>query len=882
VSDAGADSRSSGPVAPVATSTRVFPRFRPGFAWRLALRELRHGARRVGIYMASITLGVGALVSIHSFRDDVARSVQEEADVLMGANARLGNDAPLPSGVESVLDSLEGAGVGVARVTTATSMVFAPASNMVRLLQVRALDEGYPYYGDVTTRPAGRWGEHLAPGRVLVDPAVLTQLAVEVGDTLVVGLSRLEIAGTVDDLPTDLAYQTAIGPRVHVSQATLEASELLVVGSLARYEVFLRLPGIEERRAVRERYDSIFDAADVGYTLAEEQAQSLSNGVRFLGRFLGLVGLGALLLGGVGVASAIHVYIREKRAAIAVLRCLGAHQATAFAAYLLQAALLGLLGALAGVVVGLLAQALLPTALADVLPVDVTTRVSFGSAAAGLGIGVWVALIFALIPLLGVRDVPPLAALRHDFEPGGRRSDTLRLGVYALAAGSVLLLCTIEAPEPDVGLGFAGALAVAAALVAATAWLLTRAARRWFPSGAPYPVRQGVSNLFRPQNQTLSVTLALGFGAFVIGTIVEVGGSIRDELTLSFGAGQPNVLLFDVQPDQVDGVLALMPESVRPSADVTPLVTSRIAAINGRAPDDLRANPDREQRPEGWAVRREYRNTYRPFIGRAESLVRGRWWDGTPGSEDATTVDPGDLPGVSLEEDVAGSLRVDLGDTITWDVSGIEVPSVVMSIRRVDWERLEPNFFAVLEPGSLEDAPQTIVMVARLPDETQRASLQRDLVGRFPNVSALDFSRVQEAIDTVLARVRQAVGFLGVFSALAGVIVLLGALATSRVQRLREGALLKTLGARRPQVLTVLLSEYVALGTVATASGLALAVAAAAIVVPAVFEMEYAPRLGALAAIWLVLVALTVVVGLLGSRDLLARAPLPVLREAPE
>jgi putative ABC transport system permease protein len=662
------------------------------------LRELRHGVRRIGVYMASITLGVATLVSIHSFRGDVARSVQAEADVLMGANARLDDDQPFAREVEAVLDSLRDGGVGVARVTTATSMVFAPSSNLVRLLQVRALEEGYPYYGTVTTSPAGRWGEHLQSGRVLVDPAVLTQLAVEVGDTLVVGRTALEIAATVDDLPTDLAYQTAIGPRIHVSQATLSESGLLVQGSLARYETFLRMPDIAERRAVRERYDSLFDAADVDYDLAEEQAQSLSNGVRFLGRFLGLVGLGALLLGGVGVASAIHVYIREKRASIAVLRCLGAHQASAFAAYLAQAALLGFCGALAGVAVGLLVQALLPTVLADVLPVEVTTSFSLRSAAAGLGIGVWVALVFALIPLLGVRNVPPLAALRQDYETARRRWDPVEVAVYTLAAGSVVLLCVIEAPEPEVGVSFAAALAAAAALVAAVGWLLARAAKRWFPTRAPYPVRQGVSNLFRPHNQTLSVTLALGFGAFVIGTIVEVGSSIMDELTLSFGSGQPNVLLFDVQRDQVPGLVELIPPAARGSAEVTPLVTSRIARINGITTDELRDNPVREERPEGWAVRREYRNTYRDFIGRAETLVAGRWWDGTPGTEDDTEIDTGDLPGVSLEEDVATSLRVGLGDTITWEVSGIEVPSVVTSLRRVDWERLETNFFAVLQP----------------------------------------------------------------------------------------------------------------------------------------------------------------------------------------
>jgi len=854
-----------------------------GFALRLAYRESRHGLRRVGVYMASISLGVAALVSIHSFRDDVARSVQEEADVLMGANARLQADQPLGPDVDAVLDSLQGAGVGVARVTTATSMILAPATGQVRLLQVRAIGEGYPYYGDVTTNPPGRWGAHLEPARVLVDPAVLIQLGVAVGDTLVVGRERLEIAGTVDDLPTDLAYQTAIGPRIHLSPETLERTELLTVGSLARYEAFLRMPDLAERNGFEEQYDSLLRAADVDLDLAEEQAQSLSNGVRFLGRFLSLVGLGALLLGGVGVASAIHVYIREKRASIAVLRCIGAGQTTAFVAYLAQAAMLGLAGAVVGVLFGLLAQELMPTLLAGALPVEVTTRFSLASVLAGLGIGVWVAVIFALIPLLDARDVPPLAALRRDFEGSrGRRVDPLRIGAYGLLGASVLVLCAVEAPEASLGLGFAVALAVAGSLVAGTGALLMKVARRYFPARASYPVRQGVSNLFRPQNQTISVTLALGFGAFVIGTVVEVEGNLREDLTLSFGSGQPNLLLFDVQADQVDGVLELIPAEARASADVSPLITSRIASINGMEPEELRSNPDNDARPEGWALRREYRNTYRAGLGRAETLVAGRWWDGTPGSESSEEIDAGGLARLSLEEDVARSLRVGLGDTITWEVSGIEVPSVVVSLRRVDWNQLEPNFFAILEPGTLDDAPGQIVMVARIPDATQRAELQRALVSAFPNVSALDFSRVQEAIDTVLSRVRQAVAFLGAFTALAGVIVLLGALATSRAQRLREGALLKTLGARRRQVMTVLLAEYVALGTVATASGLLLAVAGSAIVVPWVFQLDYAPRVGALLVIWASVVVLTVCVGLLSSRDLMRRPPLPVLREAPE
>jgi len=855
---------------------------RAGFALGLAIRESRHGFRRVGVYMASITLGVAALVSIHSFRDDFARSIQEEADVLMGANARLEDDKPFSPEVVAVLDSLGAAGVDIARVTTASTMVLAPRSNIVRLFQVRALDPGYPYYGVVRTDPAGRWGAHLEEGQVLVDPAVLPQMSVQVGDTLVIGRARLEIAATVDDLPTDVAYQTAIGPRIHVSQATMESAELLGFGSLARYEAYLRIPDQAERTAVRDRHEETFRAAGVRYRLAEEQARSLSNGVRFLGRFLALVGLGALLLGGVGVAAAIHVYIREKRPGIAVLRCIGAGQSTAFLAYLIQAAWLGLVGAAAGVVLGVVLQEAMPVLLANVLPVQVETRLSLTSIGAGLGIGVWVAVVFALIPLLQVRDVPPLAALRQDFEPPRRRFDVPRLAAYTLLAASVVGLCVIEAPDDELGVAFAFALAAAAGMIAGVGWGLTKATRRFFPAWASYPVRQGVSNLFRPQNQTISVTLALGLGAFIIGTIVQVEGSLRDDLTLSFGQGQPNVLFFDIQTDQLEGVLDLLPATARQVAEVSPLVVSRIASINGRTPEELRSDPDRESRPEAWALRREYRNTYRPAIGGAETLIAGRWWDDTPGTEDGTRVDAGDLARVSLEADIGRDLRVGLGDTITWNVAGLEVPSVVTSLRDVDWTRLEPNFFAILEPGVLDDAPQSILMVTRLPDDAQRAAVQRELVGDFPNVSALDFSRVQEAIDGVLSRVRQAVAFLGAFSALAGVIVLIGALATSRAQRLREGALLKTLGARRRQVLTVLLAEYLALGSIATASGLLLAVGGAAVLLPTLFEVDYTLRIGSLAAIWLVVVTMTVVTGLLGSRELLRRPPLPVLREAPE
>lgn len=850
-------------------------------AWRLARREARHGLRRVGPYMASIAIGVAALVAIQSFRSDVVRAFQREAEVLMGADARLSGEAAFPPAVASFLDSLAAAGHGVARVTTLSSMVLAPRSDVVRLLQVRALEPGYPFHGAPRTRPQGLWGAHLEPGRVLVDPAVLGQLQVEVGDSLEIGAARVEIAGTVDDLPTDLGYQTAIGPRIHLSHETMEAAGLLGFGSLAEHEAYLRIPDEAEARAVRDRAGERLSEASIRFTLAGEQARRLANGVRFLGRFLGLVGLGALLLGGIGVASAIDVYVREKRAHVAILHCLGARTRTTFSAYLGLAAALGAMGAAAGVALGMGVQRALPRLLEGVLPVSVRATWDAGAALAGLGIGIWVAVIFALVPLLEVRRITPLQALRADIEPAAGR-DPARLAAGAALLASVVILCVAEAPETDIGFGFAAGLLVAAGILWLLAGALTRATRRFFPARAPYPVRQGVSNLFRPRNQTRSVTLALGFGAFVVGTLLEVDGSIRHDLTRAFGEGRPNVLFFDVQPDQVEGVLGLLPGPIRAGAEVSPLVPSRIAEINGRTPEELHDRSRRGERPEGWALRREYRNSYRSFVGRAEELVAGRWWDGTPGSEDATAVDTGGLPGVSLEEDVAGSLRVELGDTITWEVSGVPVPTVVTSLRRVEWDRLEPNFFAVLEPGALDGAPQTMIVLARVEDPGARQDVQRALVSAFPNVSALDFSRVQEAIDEVLSAVRRAVGFLGGFSGVAGGLVLAAALATSRHQRRREGALLRTLGARRGQVRAVFLAEYVALGTLATAAGLLLASGAAAVLVPALFEMSWVPGPARLLVVWAGVSGLTVVIGMLASRDAFRGPPLPVLREAGE
>ena len=839
------------------------------FAVRLAWREGRASYRRLSVLMGSIALGVASLVAIHSFRADVERSLGEQARVLLGADVRVSSRRAFPEEFEAVLDSMAGEGRQIARTTTMASMVLDIRSDGVRLFQIRAVDPGFPFYGDVASEPSGAWAQIQDGPWAVADPAVLVQLDARLGDTLAIGLARFVLRGTVTGLPTEIGFQTAIGPRVYIARKRLEETGLLTFGSIARYHANFLMPEREDRDQLWNNQQELFQRHQLRHTPAAYRAQEMSSALDDLARYLGLIGLASLFLGGIGVASAIYVYVREKVVTVAVLRCLGARQESLFAAYLLQAAVLALMGSLVGVVLGMSIQRVLPAVLSGVLPVGVTTEVSWSAVFGGIFLGVWIALMFALGPLLEVRGVPPLLALRHDFEPP-RRTDLWKVGAFALLVATILGLTVVEAPSSAQGLAFSAGLGVVAFVLWGSARALIGATKRFFPQGMSYPIRQGVSNLFRPQNQTVSVTLALGFGAFVIGTIGLVEGSLTQEFTLEVGEGRPNLLLFDVQSDQRPDVEAFVASRATGSPEVTPLVPSRLIEINGRTREELLDGPG-EERPERWALRREYKHTYRAVLTGSEELVEGHWWD-VPLAEDG-------LPRVSLEADLAQSLRVSIGDRITWDLAGVPIETRVASLRTVDWTRFETNFFVVFEPGVLEEAPQTAVIMARVEGERERAEFQRDLVDAHANVSVVDLSRLQQAIDTILARANQAVRFLGIFSTVAGVLVLMGSLATSRYQRMRESALLKILGAQKGVILRILMVEYLAIGSLATLAGLALAVVAGWLVVAQVFTVPFVFDPLRIAGVWLGITVVTVVVGLAGSRGVLLRPPLAALRD---
>ena len=851
------------------------------FSLRLAWREGRAGMRRIGAYAASVALGVAALVAVHSFSGDVIRSIREESRLLLGADLRLTSNAPISDGVGAIADSVVAEGGRLSRVTGLVSMVYAPGSGATRLTQVRGVEGGFPLYGRVETTPPGIWSRLGEPGVAIVDEAIPIQLGVGAGDTLRVGTSSFVILGTVRGLPTDIGFQSAIGPRVFVARNELAASGLLEFGSVARHHVYVRMPAGEDPEDLEGRHWRFFRNQAVTSVTAQDQARRLTRGTRVLAWFLRVVGLTALLLGGIGAASAIHVYVKEKTTAVAVLRCIGARERSVFNAYLFQAVALGLVGSVAGVAGGIGLQRLLPLLIADVLPVAVEARVDRTAVVAGLVTGVAAAALFALVPLLRIRGIAPLQALRADFEPprATARSRLDRVFAFGALVGGMLLLSLWQAPEPEHGLAFAGGLSAALLLLHGTALALTRLTRRYFPARASYAVRQGVANLFRPQNQTAAVMLALGLGAFLITTVLVVQASLGRALSVDGGHDRPNLLFFDVQPDQRDGVTELVAEAGGGPVDLTAVVPARISSLNGRpAAEILRDRGDGG--PARWAVRRLYRNTSRAELSDTEELVAGRWW----GKEEAGGGDNGDDPpdGVSLDADLADDLGIGIGDRITWDVQGVPVTTTVENLRRVDWDRFDINFLVVAEPGVFGQAPRSYLGLARIVDPNARARMQRNLVLSLPNVSVLDLALIQEALDTILGRVGGAIRFLALFIALAGVVVLVGSLSTSRYQRMRESALLKTLGARRSLVRQVLLAEYTSLGTLAGLTGALLGVCSAWALVEFFFELDFHLPLWRVAGVWLVVVALTVVTGFANSRGVLRRKPLATLREVAE
>jgi putative ABC transport system permease protein len=907
---------------------------------RLAWRESRTARRRLALYMSSIAFGVAALVAIDSFAGNVTRSIRDQSRTLLGGDMALQARAAFPAVVDTLLDSLRNDQIAASRVTSFASMALAEPSGGTRLVQVRAVSPGYPFYGEIESVPANAWSRVHTEAIVLVDPSLLVALDASVGDSLRLGQKMFQIAGTLGNVPGDAGITAVIGPRVYMSDTWLEATALLKFGSRAEYDVVLKLPASlatpaaaktmardlrrridpkaaalqeaqeargEERRGPGGEDDAppadtaakvVAAAADsasgsasglvsgvartrVRVRTVADTERDFTESVARLADFLSIIGLIALLLGGIGVASGVNAFVSAKIDTVAVLRCLGATSRQVLALYVVQSAAMGLVGAIAGTLLGVAVQFLLPGVVSDFLPIDVELALEPRPLVLGLATGVWVSLVFAMRPLLALRRVSPLQAIRREMDSTALPSewnDPARLTVDALLVGSIIGIVVSRIGSVRQGLYISAAIGGAVLVLWIAATLLIAAARRSTRPSWPFELRQGIANLHRPANQTRAVTLALGFGAFLLSTVYLVQANLLSRVQATSAGSAGNLLFFDVQDDQAAPLDSLLRARQHPIVQQTPVVTMRIDALNGRSVSALMA--DTSARRAGWALRREYRSTYRDSIVGSEVLVAGTWFADSATRAKARTANPDAPFEVSLEQNLATDLGVVLGDTVTWNVQGVPITTVVTSFRTVNFARFEANFFVVFAPEALRRAPQQFIVVANVPAGPAIAAVQRDIVRRFPNISSVDLTLVRQTIGAIVDKVTLAIRFLGLFSLAMGIPVLFSAVAATRRARLREGVLLRTLGASRAQVARVLLAEYGALGALGALTGMVLAFAGAWGLTRFVFKDPFDPAVGPTVVIAAGMLLLTMAIGLLTSRDVYKETPMAAIREA--
>lgn len=837
-----------------------------GFFWlfKMAWRDGRASHRKLMLFMASIVLGIAAVVAIQSFGETLKDNIALQSKSLMGADFTIDTDNPPNERLLSIIDSLGGAD---AREISFVSMAAFPEPGATKLVQVRGIKGDFPFYGELETTPPEAGRNYQQQGSALVDVTVMLQLGVKVGDSIKLGDVILPISGALRAVPGSTSIFSSVAPPVVIPHRFIEETGLVQTGSRIDYQFyFVAAPGTDMEQ-LDEELDPLLDVEEADLDTHTSTSERLGRRYENFGRFLNLVAFIALLLGCVGIASSISIYIKGKLRSVAVLKCIGASRKQTFLIFLIQNGAMGLLGGIVGTVLGLLLQQLFPILLEDLLPVDV--KMSFPLEVAVLGplLGVFMSVLFALYPLMSTLYVSPLQALRVQNE-GRENSGKAGLLVLAAIFAFIFLFSFWLLEEWEYSLAFVVGIIVTFSILAGVAKLFMSFIKKNFPRSWGFPGRQSLLNLFRPHNQTLTLVLAIGVGTFLISTLYFSKDILLAQASLEADAESPNMILLDVQSEQREQVLETIRSNDLSVSNDIPIVTMRVERLKGRPVNEIRE--DTTSRINRWILHHEFRVTYRDSLVPSETLEEGELKKSTAGVEPVP---------VSVSRDFADDAEVEVGDKITFNVQGVLLNTVVQSIRRVDWSRMQMNFSLVFPEGVLETAPQFRVLATKVPNEEASARLQQELVQKFPNVTIIDLRQVLKIVEDILGKIAWLINFMAFLSILTGIIVLLGAVRTSKYQRIKESVLLRTIGARSAQILKILALEYFYLGLLGALSGIMLSLISSQLLAWLVFESPFIPSAFPFLVLLPGICLLVMFIGLTNNIGVIKSPPLEVLRK---
>jgi putative ABC transport system permease protein len=874
------------------------------FIWRMARREIRSSWKRLLFFFLCIGIGVGAIVALRSTIQNAGASMVSEARNILTADVQIDSSREMNEATRAIVKRIaEARGVEGQTQTVEAATMLRPAADAregALMVELKGIEAPYPLYGEFNLANGEAFTHALlANNGVVVAASLLERLRLDVGDAVKIGNSTFQIRGVIGQEP-GATSGFRIGPRVFIAREQIAAAGLTGFGSRARNRILLKVPPAELnalvsdlRAGLKESLVSVRSYKDSQEGLSEQYTRSEN--------YLSLTGLVILVLGGIGVSNVTRVFIEQKKRTIAVLKCVGASSRMITGVYLAQVLALGLAGSLFGVLLARGALLFVARRFAETLPANMSYALTWGAIAQGLLLGLLISLLFSALPLLRVRRIKPNMLLREDAansSSGGssddddaqldanarglwwrrlrralsfrrnaasvRRIGAARALVALFVLGGLVALAAWQAGSIRVGAFFMAGLAATALALNLTAMLVIYIVRR-ARHVRSFPLRHAINSLYRPGNQTRVVVLAVGLGAFLVIATQSLQANLVREFDPASRAALPNMFLIDVQTDQKAGVEELVAQATGERPTLVPTVRTRIAAINGQSIDV----DDKTRRAQRGMLAREYVVTYRPQLEANETIVAGKFWDAAPASE----------PEISIEEGMLGLAGLELGGTITFDITGRRLTARVTSVRRVDWRNSRTGFLILFRPGALENAPQMLIAPINGPTgEAERGRFQRALLDKYPNVSVIDVADILRAVTRILNNVTLAVSFIGGFVLLSGVLILVGSIAMTKWQRIYEAAVLKTLGAKRRVLLAIMLAEYGLLGLTAGTVGTLAALALSYALSRYVFELRWSFTPGLYLAGLAATVVLVSIVGALSSLDALTRKPLAVLR----
>jgi putative ABC transport system permease protein len=842
----------------------------------MAWRETRASWLRLLFFFLCVAIGVASIVALRSVMQTVRTTLTREARALVGADVIVQSSRPFTAAKRQAIRDTVGPALGATLdvVETQTMAARLEQGNVTttRLVEVRAIEAGFPFYGTLELTGGQPYSHDLLTGYgALVQPELLEQFGMKVGDQIQIAGRPFAVRGVVTRDRVQRGNFT-LGPRVYVDLADLQSTPLLDFGSRASYQIFMRvqtsaIDGVAVALRGQFRNDlvnvrswrGVGDRLGRNLTIAED--------------YLSLVGFAVVVLGGIGVWSVTRVFVTQKIKSIAILKCVGATSGLVLATYVMQIAWLAASGSALGVALAAVALAAIPSRLLTPLDIEFV-RVTWSAALQGMAVGVMVSLIFALVPLLEMRRIKPLLLLRADTAPTARRRDWQSVlagaalvvalaGVAMWQSDSVRAGAYVTLGLVTVGLALLGAGSL---LVRATAGLAH--SRR-------FPLRHAVISLRRPGNQTRVVLVAVGLGCFFILGIRALQANLLREFNGQVGRNAPDLVMIDIQPDQVEGVAAVVAPYALEAPRVFPMLRARVVGVAGRRVTLVNPDAVREQ----GKLTREFGITYRDALQDNEHLLDGAFWPGPLAT--ARTTDGAADTEVSIEQSIHDDADVGVGDVVRFDIGGHVLNARVTSVRKVEWDEAQNGgFMFVFRPGpAIQRAPHTFVGFVQVPPgAVASGALERDLVKRYPNVSVIDVREVLKSIREVVNNATLGVTIVGAVTLFGGVLILVGAVAMTKFQRLYEAAIYRTLGASSRLLASMTAIEYVLLGLLAGVLGAAGALGLSWLVATRLFEIEWEPSFGIL-TVGVLLTALFVgAVGLMASADVFVRKPLATLR----